>query len=191
METIYVTLSDGSRRPVLGVASGSDFAVLAVGGATLPAALGQATMAASLAVVIASDQSAIPTKGTRTATAALTGSASLPAAGAFEVDPTTGAMVTIPTTAKRATIYISYTRGAANGAAAHKIFVSDGTKVSQVLHPDGSYNGLNGRVSTSASAIQYAISVDLEGGETKIGIASAEVGVAGTPGSYSSEITFG
>lgn len=142
-------------------------------------------------VVVASNQSAMPVKGTITATAHLTSSATLPAAGAFEADPATNAMVAVPATARRATIYISYIRGASGGQSAHKIFVSDGSKVAQVLAPDGTYSAISGRASTSSSAIGYAIDVELEGGETLIGIASAETGVTGTPGSYSSEITFG
>jgi hypothetical protein len=154
-------------------------------------ALGQAAMAASSAVVIASNQSPVAVKGTVTAEATLSTSATLPAAGAFEADPTTGSMVAIPAGSRSATIYGTYTRGAAGGQASHKVFVTGGATSAQALGPDGSYNGLNGRASTSASAIGYSFHIDLTGGETKLGIASAEVGVTGTPGTFASTVTFG
>lgn len=117
--------------------------------------------------------------------------ATLPAAGAYEAIPLDAAMVAIPTNSRRAMIYISYTRGAAGGQAAHKLYISNGSEVAQVLSVDGTFGGVNGAPSASASAIWYAIPLDLIGGETKIGIASAEVGVTGTPGSYYATVTFG
>lgn len=157
--------------------------------------LGQQNMAGSAPVVIASNQSPIAIKGTVTSRAALVASSgspnTLPAAGAYEAAPSDGSCTAIPAGSRRATIYISYTRGAANGQAAHKLYVSNGTEVAQCMSIDGTYNGINGAPSTSSSAILYTIPVDLIGGETKIGMASAEVGVTGTPGTYYATVTFG
>lgn len=125
------------------------------------------------------------------ATQALTASAALPAAGAYEAVPAQGAMVAVPPGSRRATIRVKYTRGAAGGQAAHKVYVSDGTNPMQAMAPDGTYAGIYGAPSTSASAIYYAISIDLIGGETSISQAGAEVGVTGTPGTVETAVTFG
>lgn len=120
----------------------------------------------------------------------LKSSVALPASGAYESDPVVTDMVTVPAGARATQIYISYTRGTTSGQAAHKIFTTDGTNVCQVMAPDGTYSGVSGRASTSASAIGYSISVAVPGGDVRIGIASAEVGATGTPGSYSAQVTF-
>lgn len=131
----------------------------------------------------------------RTDSVALTASTVLPDSGAYQADPSLSAMVPVPANTYRATIYITYTRGGSGGKAAHKVFIANGiatgSKVAQVMAPDNSYDGWNGKASASAGAFSYSLSVELEGGERKIGIASAEVGATGTPGTYSSAITFG
>lgn len=126
----------------------------------------------------------------RTSPVTLTESATLPAAGAFEADPESAAMIPIPAEKLTATIVISYTRGASGGQAKHKVFLGDGTRIHQVQSGDGSYDGDAGRASTGAGAITYSYHVDVSGGSTRIGIASAEIGATGTPGSYSSTVTF-
>lgn len=180
-------LSDGYGRLRVVVDSGT----ISLNGSTN----GQKTMANSSPVVIASDQSAVAIKGTTTARAAFQASAgsptTLPAAGAYESAPLDAAMIAIPAGSRRAMIYISYTRGAASGQAAHKIYISNGTEVAQCLSIDGTYNGMPGAASVSASAILYSIPVDLIAGETKIGMASAEIGVTATPGTYFATVTFG
>jgi hypothetical protein len=149
--------------------------------AGLPTALGPAPIEESLSVCRPEPVPAVALKAVAT----------LAGAGAYDADPAVGDCVAIPAGVLKATIMISYTRAAANGQAAHKVFLSDGTSVGQALSPDGSYNGVVGRLSTSASAIVYTISVDVSGGSTKLGIASAEVGVTGSPGSVVSSVTFG
>lgn len=172
----------------------SDQSTLAVADSALTAkfgSLGQKASSGSAPVVLSSDQTAVAIKGTVTARQVLTASATLPAAGAYEAVPADGACVTIPAGSRSACISILYTRGAANGQAAHKFYTSNGTEVTQCTAMDGNYNGHNGAPSVSASAVAYNVTVSLISGETKIGIASAETGVTGTPGTYSTAITFG
>lgn len=120
----------------------------------------------------------------------LKASATLPASGAYESDPSVAAMTAIPDNVLTATIAISYTRGGSGGYAAHKVFLSDGTRVFQVQAADGTYDGTDGRASVDDNPILYSLTVDVSGGATKIGIASAEVGATGTPGDYVATVTF-
>jgi hypothetical protein len=183
-DSINVTLVGGAvggQTVAQGDPNGGGADAWPVSSAQLPSSLGAKAPGSSLSVCLPSP----------TASAALTASTALPAAGAYESDPSSGAMVAVPAGSRRATITISYTRGASSGQAAHKIFTYDGTTVAQAMSPDGTYNGINGRASTGAGAIGYTIAIDLFGGETKVGIASAEIGVTGTPGTYASAVTFG
>lgn len=132
---------------------------------------------------------------TSVSSAVLAASAALPASGAYEVDPSGATrLVAIPKLAHAATIFVSYTRGAVNGAAAHKLFLGDGTRVAQVRGPDpdpaNAFDGVPGRASSSASAAHYSIALDLDGGATHLGIASAETGATGTPGTVAAWVAF-
>lgn len=121
----------------------------------------------------------------------LSASATLPASGVYQNLPLVGAMIAVPQGARRASIYVSYTRGAAGGQAAHKIFVTDGTNIGQLPSMDGTYNGFNGAPSASAGGVVYVIPVDLIGAEAKISIISAEIGVTANPGTCAATIMFG
>lgn len=104
----------------------------------------------------------------------------LPAAGAYEATPSIGGSgsINIPSNAVRALLWFSYTQGAAGGQAAHKIFISNGIDNAQLMSVDGTFNGIRG----GSSGVQYCIPVEVPGGLSYIGIASAEVGVTATPG---------
>ncbi len=119
----------------------------------------------------------------------LTALATLEAAGAYQTAPLAAACVALPAGWDQATISFVYTAGTTGGQMAVKVyFVSGGPTptIAQVMAPDSTYNGFAGPVGTS----NWSISVDCRG-TTKIGIAAAEVGVAGTPGTFSSTVTFG
>lgn len=124
---------------------------------------------------------------------ALVESAALEAAGEYPADPTE--TVPVPIGALRAMISVKYTRGGAGGKAAHKVFRSarkDGTNtdhISQAQAADGSYDGTDGRASTSASAIWYSLDVSVEGCNG-IALISAEVGATATPGTVEAWVSF-
>lgn len=124
---------------------------------------------------------------------ALTASATLEASGAYPADPTE--TIAVPSGALRAMISIKYTRGGAGGKAAHKVFRSarkDGTNtdhIAQAQAADGSYDGTEGRASTSASAIWYSLDVSVEGCNG-IAMISAEVGAKGSPGTVEAWVSF-
>jgi len=131
----------------------------------------------------------------RQAAIVLAASATLPASGAYEADPSAGTrLVEIPEGVDCATVFVSYTRGTTSGRAAHKLFLGDGTRVAQVRGPDpdpaNAFDGVPGRASSSSSAVQYSIALELAGGATHLGIASAETGATGTPGTCAAWVTF-
>ena len=123
---------------------------------------------------------------------ALKSSATLPGSGAFTSIPTAGAdgTILVPQTAQKVIVYISYTRGASSGQAAHKFYGYNGTDVGQLMSLDGTYNQINGAASISASAIVYIMTFDVSS-LLYFGMTSAEIGVTGTPGTVSANITFG
>lgn len=104
----------------------------------------------------------------------------LPASGVYAATTTYGP---VGGTVNGATFYITYTAGGAGGAAAFKVLVGNGTDMGRVLAPDGTYDPIQGPTLTSALDVDtFAISVDLLGGETHIGIAGAETGDTASPG---------
>ena len=123
------------------------------------------------------------------ARAALIASAALPAAGAYS---TLGTAANIPSGASFAQLWLTYTRSSGQaGAAASKVFLSNGTEVAQVSAPDGSYNPIAGPVPPSDTAIVYAIGpIDLRGGSITLNISSAEVGATASPGTLAVGVTF-
>lgn len=118
--------------------------------------------------------------------------ATLPAAGAYQTlsSPGTNGWIQLTATTVKTTVYITYTRGAAGGQAAHKFYASNGTDVGQLMSIDGTYNGINGAPTTSASPIVYVMTFDTVG-LAYFGIVSAEIGVTGTPGTCSAVVSFG
>jgi len=140
---------------------------------------------------LASEHTLRKIAGERAASTSLQASAALPSAGAYQADPSgTTRLVEIPEFASQATIFISYTRGGSGGYAAHKVFLGDGTRVGQVLSPANDFSGISGRAPTSASAVEYSLTIDLKGGATRLGIASAEVGNTGSPGTLAALVAF-
>jgi len=122
------------------------------------------------------------------------GFATLPAAGAYEAAPTNSATAGVAAPVGVGTndwlgwtATILYTQGASSGQMACKVYVYDGANWGQVASPvDQSYNGISLGVGTG----QYTISGTVPRGATRLMLASAEIGVTGTPGSYTSEIAF-
>lgn len=113
-------------------------------------------------------------------------SQALPAAGAY----TSPTQYALPQAAEKVTFYVSYTRGGAGGQAQHTIWLGNGTEFAQVPNYDFTYTGFQGLASTSASEIVYAIPVTV-GGNSHIGLACAEYGNTGAPGTIDVYLSVG
>jgi hypothetical protein len=114
-------------------------------------------------------------------------SQALPAAGAY----TTPTQYALPQAAEKVTFYVSYARGGSGGQAQHTVWLGNGTEFAQAPNYDFTWTALQGPATTSASEIQYAIVVEVAGGVTHIGLASAEVGNTGSPGTMDVYLSVG
>jgi hypothetical protein len=125
---------------------------------------------------------AIPAAPTVPANSALAGT-TLPAAGAYQA---WSAGVAIPAGATWAGIQLTYTRGAALGQPRLVVGVSSdaGSTYQQVQSSDGTFSGLLGPASASASAYSFRVLVRVAGlpSGSLIAVACAESGVVATPG---------
>ena len=142
--------------------------------ALLPASLGQKTSAASLAVVVASDQSAVPVSGTVTANA---GSGTLAVSAASLPLPTGAA-----TTAKQPAL------GTAGVASADVLSVQ-GVASMTALKVDGSAvtQPVSGTIAVSGTSPVSAASLPLPTGTATIGDGRQTVTTAGTAVQFASQ----
>ena len=131
-----------------------------------------------------------PHRPTPVSPVTLLASATLPPAGAYQGVPVHTDMVAIPALKAQALINVTYTRGASGGKAAHKFYVYDGGSVMQLVSPNNDFDGLEGPAPADGNPLSAAYEVRLAGYMTKIGIASAETGVTGTPGVAASTVSF-
>jgi hypothetical protein len=113
-------------------------------------------------------------------------SQTLPASGAY----TSPTQYVLSQGAEKVTFYVSYTRGGSGGQAQHTVWLGNGTEFAQAPNYDFSWSAFSGPATTSATEIQYALVVDV-GGHSHIGLACAETGNTGSPGTIDVYLSVG
>jgi hypothetical protein len=168
---------------------------VSVGGPMPDDAAGDLAATRASSATAATDLGAlVGTAAAPAAPASLVSGNTLPGSGAYETAPSgssAGVAIPVGTVAKPtrgATITTSYTQGTSGGAMAVKVYQYDGSLWGQIASPvDQSYNGDQLGSGTGV----YELAVELKYGAARIMVCGAEIGVTGTPGTYSAEVVFG